>query len=126
VSQIWAEWAPGLAPVVTPALVVVRQSTEPRTPTNPARVSTKRAPLDEPILESLMIPFAMVVINKFSESPSEMALTEGHHPIEALVFDRPHERDVGRVVGQYGAAQFLRAGRLMRSGRTLEQYGLGE
>jgi hypothetical protein len=38
-----------------------------------------------------MIPFAMVVINKFLERPSEMALTEGHHPIEALVFDRPHE-----------------------------------
>jgi hypothetical protein len=38
-----------------------------------------------------MIPFAMVVINKLSQSSPEMALTEGHHPIEALVFDRPHE-----------------------------------
>jgi hypothetical protein len=33
-----------------------------------------------------MIPFAMVVMNKFPESPPEMALTEGHHSIEALVF----------------------------------------
>jgi len=33
-----------------------------------------------------MIPFAMVVINKFPESPSEMTLTERHHSIEALVF----------------------------------------
>ena len=49
----------------------------------------------------LMIPFAMVVINKFSESPSEMALTEGHHPIEALVFDRPHEPfSVGVRIGR--------------------------
>ena len=48
-----------------------------------------------------MIPFAMVVINKFSESPSEMALTEWHHPIEALVFDRPHESfSVGVRIGR--------------------------
>jgi hypothetical protein len=48
-------------------------------------VSTTRAPLDEPFIESLMISFAMVVTNKFPENPSEMALTEGLHPIEALV-----------------------------------------
>jgi hypothetical protein len=59
------------------ALGVIQQSTEPRTPTNPARASTTRALLDEPILESLMIPFAMVVINKFFQSSPEMALTDG-------------------------------------------------
>jgi hypothetical protein len=91
--QIWAEGGPGWRRLSPRALVVIQQSTEPRTPTNPARASTKRALLNEPIPESLMIPFAMVVINTFLERPSEMALTEGHHPIEALVFDRPHERD---------------------------------
>jgi hypothetical protein len=38
-----------------------------------------------------MIPLAMVVIDEFLESPSEMALANGHDPIEALVLDRPHE-----------------------------------
>ena len=47
--------------------------------------------LDEPILEALMIPLAMVVIDEFLEGPSEMALAERHDPIEALVFDRPHK-----------------------------------
>jgi hypothetical protein len=62
---------------------------------------SRRALLDEPILESLMIPFAMVVINKFFQSSPEMALTEGHHPIEALVFDRPHEPfSVGVRIGR--------------------------
>ena len=41
--------------------------------------------LDEPIPESLMIPFAMVVLNQFLERASEMPLTEGHHPVEALI-----------------------------------------
>jgi hypothetical protein len=31
-----------------------------------------------------MIPLAMVVINEFLERPTEMALTVGQHPIEAL------------------------------------------
>ena len=89
-SQTWPSGRPGRRRLSRRALLVIQQSTEPRTPTNAARASTKPALLDKPILEPLMIPFAMVVINKFPESPSEMALTERHHPIEALVCDRPH------------------------------------
>ena len=37
-----------------------------------------------------MIPLAMIVIDEFLEGPSEMALPERQDPIEALVFDRPH------------------------------------
>jgi len=33
----------------------------------------------------------MVVIDKLLESPSDMVFAQGHHPIEALVLDRPHE-----------------------------------
>ena len=53
--------------------------------------STKCPALDEPILEALMIPLAMIVIDEFLEGPSDMALPERHDPIEALVFDRPHK-----------------------------------
>jgi hypothetical protein len=38
-----------------------------------------------------MILFAMVVIDEFLEGPPEVALTEWPDPIEALVFNRPHE-----------------------------------
>jgi hypothetical protein len=53
-----------------------------------------------------MIPFAMVVINTFPENSPEMALTEGHHPIEALEFDRPHESfSVGVRIGRLKGRQ---------------------
>jgi hypothetical protein len=48
-------------------------------PTSPSRI-----PVDQPILESLVIPLAMVVIDEFLEGASKVALAEGHHPIEAL------------------------------------------
>jgi hypothetical protein len=66
------------------SLIVIQQPTEPRTPTDPALASARRAPVDKPILESLVIPLAMVVIDEFLEGASKVALAEGHHPIEAL------------------------------------------
>jgi hypothetical protein len=38
-----------------------------------------------------VIPLAMVVMDEFPEGSSRVALAEGHHPIEALVLDGPHE-----------------------------------
>jgi len=73
------------------SLVVIQQATEPWTPTDSALASTKCPALDEPILEALMIPLAMIVFDEFLEGPSEMAFPERHDPIEALVFDRPHK-----------------------------------
>jgi hypothetical protein len=58
---------------------------------NPAGVSTKRVPLDEPILEPLMIPPAMVVLDEFCERPAEVTLAQRNHSIEAFFLDRPHE-----------------------------------
>jgi hypothetical protein len=51
----------------------------------------RRASIDKPILESLVIPLAMLVIDEFLEGPSKAALAERHHSIEALVCDRPYE-----------------------------------
>jgi hypothetical protein len=58
---------------------------------DPALMSPPRVPVDQPILESLVIPPAMVVIDELLEGPSKVARAEGHHPIEALERDRPHE-----------------------------------
>jgi hypothetical protein len=65
-SQIWAEWMrPTDAGVSRRSLVVIQQATEPWTPMNPAGASTMREPLDKPVLEPLMISFAMVAIDEF-------------------------------------------------------------
>jgi hypothetical protein len=72
-------------------LVVIQQTAKPGTPTDPTLGLIKSVTLDQPILEPLMIPLATVVIDEFFEGPSEVALTEWHDPIEALVFNRPHE-----------------------------------
>jgi hypothetical protein len=52
---------------------------------DPALASPRRTPIDQPMLKSLVIPLAMVVIDKLLESPSEMVLAQGHHPIEAVL-----------------------------------------
>jgi hypothetical protein len=44
-----------------------------------------------------MIPLAMVVLDEFRERSSKVALTKRYEPIEALVFDRPHEAFSVRV-----------------------------
>jgi hypothetical protein len=67
------------------SLIVIQQATEPTTSTDPALTSPRRAPIDKPILESLVIPLAVVVIDEFPEGASKVALAGGHHPIEALV-----------------------------------------
>jgi hypothetical protein len=62
-----------------------------------------------------MIPLAMVVLNEFRERSSKVALTKRYEPIEALVFDRPHEAFSVRV----------RIGRLKR--RLHDMYaGIGQ
>ena len=76
-SQMWAErMRVGWRRLSRRSLVVVQQATEPRTPPNPAGASPRRVPIDKPILESLVIPLAMVVIDKFLEGPSKVALAE--------------------------------------------------
>jgi hypothetical protein len=76
-SQMWVERTTGTACHAARSLVI-QQATEPWAPMNRAGAPTMREPLDEPILETLMIPLAMVVIDEFLEGPSEMALTEWH------------------------------------------------
>ena len=70
-------------------------------PTKSASASTRLVPIDQPILKSLVIPLAMVVIDEFREGPSKVTLAERNDAIEALVFDRPGEPfGVGVRVGR--------------------------
>jgi hypothetical protein len=64
------------SPVVTPPARSNSKAAEPRTPTDPTLASPRRTPIDQPILESLVIPLAMVVIDKLLEGPSEMVLAQ--------------------------------------------------
>ena len=86
-SQTCPSGCARLAPVVTP--LAPRNSLSHRAAD--ADKFGRRVPIDKPILESLVIPLAMVVIDEFLECPSKVALAERHHSIDALVFDRPYE-----------------------------------
>jgi len=39
------------------------------------------------VLESLMIPFMMIVLDELCDRPSDVAFAERNHAVEALLFD---------------------------------------
>jgi len=43
------------------------------------------------VVETLVIPFAMVVRDKFGNRAPEMTLPYGNHPLETFLFDRSDE-----------------------------------
>jgi hypothetical protein len=96
-SQIAAEAMPPADESSRDSLVIVQQAAKALTPVDPSLASTQRATVDEPVPEPLMIPLAMVVLDEFRERSLKVALTKRYEPIEALVFDRPHEAFSVRV-----------------------------
>jgi hypothetical protein len=50
-----------------------------------------RGASDETVVETLMIPFPMIVLEEFGECPSEVPLAEWNHSIETFLFDRSYE-----------------------------------
>ena len=50
-----------------------------------------RLALDQFVVQPLMIPLAMVVGDKFRDSPSMMALAERNQAVQTLLFDRADE-----------------------------------
>jgi hypothetical protein len=49
-------------------------------------MSTRRAALDQRIREALVMPLAMIVCDKLSHGPWDVALAEGNYPIETFLF----------------------------------------
>jgi hypothetical protein len=46
---------------------------------------------DQPIIETLVIPFAMVVLDVLCQRAPEVPLPERNQSVEAVFLDRPHE-----------------------------------
>ena len=70
--------------------VVVEQPAKPLAPTNATDVG-RRLALNQFVAQPLMIPFAMIVSDKFRDSLSKMALAERNQPIETFPFNRADE-----------------------------------
>jgi hypothetical protein len=51
----------------------------------------QRRVLQKPVVESLMIPLAVVVLDVLAREEAQVALTERDHSIETFLFDRPNE-----------------------------------
>jgi hypothetical protein len=96
VSQIAAEAMPPADESSRDSLVVVQQAAKADAGGSLPRVDTT-ATVDEPVPEPLMIPLAMVVLDELRERSSKVALTKQYEPVEALMFDRPHEAFSVRV-----------------------------
>ena len=60
-------------------------------PTDRAFVSSRHSCLDQPVVDALMIPLAMIVLDEFAERSTEVPLTHWNHPAQTLFFDRSHE-----------------------------------
>jgi len=50
-------------------------------------MGTRLLPHDQPIAQTLMIPFVMVVNNKFLDGPSQGSLAEQNEPLQAGFLD---------------------------------------
>jgi hypothetical protein len=72
------------------SFVVIEQVTESRAAPNSAG-GALLAPVDELVVETLMVPLVMIVGNEFSNGPAEMSLAERNQAIETLGFDGPHK-----------------------------------
>jgi hypothetical protein len=57
------------APASRGPLVVIQRAAEPDTPTDSALDLSRPATLDQPIAQPLMIPLAMIVLDKFHYDP---------------------------------------------------------
>jgi hypothetical protein len=51
----------------------------------------RRRARNEAFVESLMIPFAVIVLNVLRHSTLEMPTSEWNQPVQTFFFDRPHE-----------------------------------
>ena len=71
--------------------VVIEQPTETLVSTHSTDTPFCRLALDQFVVQSLMIPLAMVVRDKFRDSPSMMALTTGNQAVQTFLFDRADE-----------------------------------
>ena len=51
----------------------------------------RRLARDEVVVESLVIPFAVIMLDVLRHGPPEMPLPDRNQLVETFFFDRPHE-----------------------------------
>src|SRR6476620_6383379 len=71
--------------------IEIEQSTQPWTSTDPASSTARRPAHDQGVPETLVIAFAMVVLDELCDRASEVALAHRNDPVETFFFDRPHK-----------------------------------
>jgi hypothetical protein len=69
----------------------VEESTEPRATTDIGAGWSRRFGCNEPVLDALVIPLAVVVGPELGQRPSQAGLTDEHQAVQAFLFDRAHE-----------------------------------
>lgn len=71
--------------------VVSEQPTETWVSTHSTDMPFCRLALDQFVVQSLMIPLAMIVSDKFPDSPPVMVLAKRDHAVQTFLFDRSDE-----------------------------------
>ena len=59
--------------------------------------------LDQFVLNPLVIPLTVVMLDALRNRPPEMAFAKWDHAVEALILDRAHE-PFGRIIRKFGRA----------------------
>jgi hypothetical protein len=90
-SHSWADRWASAAQRSRRAIVVIEEAAETLTTLNAAGEPLRTYPVDQGIPEPLVIALDMIVLDEFSKSSSQMALSKGDHAVQAFVSDRPHE-----------------------------------
>jgi hypothetical protein len=81
-------------PTITPPahrIIEVEQPAKPPAAPQAARPVGHRRARDESIVETLMIPLAMIVLDQLRDYVPEVPLTDWNDAIETLFLDRPYE-----------------------------------
>src|SRR5262249_3108130 len=73
------------------SLVEIEEAAQSGATLHPSRHVDRGRTRDQTIIETLMIPFAMIVFHKFGDGASEVTLPDRNHPVETLRLDRAHE-----------------------------------
>jgi hypothetical protein len=81
--------------------VVIEQPTETLVPTHSTDAPFRRLAVNQFVVQSLMIPLAMVVGDKFRDRPSMVALAEQNQAVQTFLFDQADEPfGIGDGVGR--------------------------
>src|SRR6266446_4869366 len=76
-------YCPGVRPNRLITLVIVEDAAEPRTPTNAPEEARRGYARDQHVLNPLVIPLPVIVLDVLRDRPTQMALPERDHTVQA-------------------------------------------